>query len=425
VNQTELQTTLTLAGLAYRGFQDVLPGEPHDSIVRSALLAGLEGPDALAPVRDQWRLVWGPVTSRMPLGAFDSSAMFVVQSVAEPHRHVVAVRGTNPVASADWLFGDFWVATTVPWPGASDGAAVSASTALGLAALQQMRSRSGSLVAEVAERTRRRIGGLIDDLVQGGRASVARLGQAQARTRASLEKQVEQVVNFWETSLPERIAVLTNLRSEAEHLSLTPDDLCPRWDTDTPFDGGTTLLTFLRRAAARATVPLDVTVTGHSKGGALAPVVALWLAESRAGHGRPDAQCWDSEGNATVRSVAFAAPTPGNTAFAARLDATLANAVRITNDNDAVTRAWAASDISLIPALYGERSDELKEVVAVLAHSVTALGYAHPTRGVTSFSGDLDDRRLLPVELVHQHMDAYLVHAGLFPTIDALTFFVG
>ena len=41
------------------------------------------------------------------------------------------------------------------------------------------------------------------------------------------------------------------------------------------------------------------------------------------------------------------------------------------------------------------------------------------------FSGVLDDRRPLPVELVHQHMDAYLVHAGLFPTIDALTFFVG
>jgi hypothetical protein len=41
------------------------------------------------------------------------------------------------------------------------------------------------------------------------------------------------------------------------------------------------------------------------------------------------------------------------------------------------------------------------------------------------FSGALDDRRPLPVELVHQHMDVDLVHAGLHPAIDALTFFVG
>src|SRR5262245_3076343 len=172
---TEEQVMLTLAGLAYRGFQDVLPGEPHEYVVRSALRDGLTGAKALAPVRDQWNLVWGPVTSRMPIGAFDSSAMFVVRNVAEPRCLVVSIRGTNPVASVDWLFGDLWVATTIGWPRNGTGAAISSSTALGLSTLQRMRSRTPSIAAEVADAARQRLGGMLDDIVRTGRASLAGL----------------------------------------------------------------------------------------------------------------------------------------------------------------------------------------------------------------------------------------------------------
>jgi hypothetical protein len=43
-----------------------------------------------------------------------------------------------------------------------------------------------------------------------------------------------------------------------------------------------TLFEFL---AARSSTPLRIVVTGHSKGGALAPVLALWLKETQAPHG--------------------------------------------------------------------------------------------------------------------------------------------
>src|SRR5215470_15155227 len=88
------QLMLTLAGLAYRGFQDALPGEPHEVIVRRAVLDGL---GTLAPVQGAWELAWGPVTSPGPIGAFDSSAMYVVRSRVTPRRLIVAVRGTNPI----------------------------------------------------------------------------------------------------------------------------------------------------------------------------------------------------------------------------------------------------------------------------------------------------------------------------------------
>jgi hypothetical protein len=58
------QIMLTLAGLTYRGFQDFLPGDAHEAVVRTAVLDGLQ---TLAPVRSEWELVWGPVTSRVPI----------------------------------------------------------------------------------------------------------------------------------------------------------------------------------------------------------------------------------------------------------------------------------------------------------------------------------------------------------------------
>ncbi len=142
---------LTLAGLAYRGFHDLLRGPAHADVVRRALLDGLH---TMPPLKDEWGLVWGPVTSRSGPDAFDSAAMYVVRNRREPTRYVVAIRGTNPVAASDWLFGDFWVSTTVPWPyaRAADRVAVSASTALGLSKLQTMRAPR---LARTRPRTRR------------------------------------------------------------------------------------------------------------------------------------------------------------------------------------------------------------------------------------------------------------------------------
>ena len=58
---SDSQVMLTLAGLAYRGFHDLLHGKSHADSVQRAVLDGLH---TLAPVRDEWTLVWGPVTSR-------------------------------------------------------------------------------------------------------------------------------------------------------------------------------------------------------------------------------------------------------------------------------------------------------------------------------------------------------------------------
>lgn len=391
---------LTLAGLAYRGFHELLRGAVHADAVRRALLDGLA---SLAPVKDAWSLVWGPVTSRSGPDAFDSAAMYVVRNRREPARYVVAIRGTNPIAASDWLFGDFWVSTTVPWPyaRADDRVAVSASTALGLSKLQAMRSPRLSA----------------DTTTDGDRPPVA---------RDALERQLAAIAAGWDRFVAEPSGwledhVMDRLRTA---VNLPWMDLRPRAVAAAPDDGGALdLLSFLTEEARAAREPLVVTVTGHSKGGALASSVALWLQDALAS---PDAaERWDDGRGACVASYAFAAPTPGNAGFADRIDRVLAGRHHhLRNTNDVVTHAWQVDELERIPTLYAPRRTVLEPLIPVIASRVRALDYRQARAGVTAFAGILDAKRPFAVELVHQHLDAYLAELDLLDErLNARTLF--
>ncbi len=396
---------LTLAGLAYRVFHDLLRGAAHADVVRRALLDGLH---TLPPVKDEWRLVWGPVTSRSGPEAFDSAAMYLVQNRRDPTRYVVAIRGTNPVAASDWLFGDFWVSTTVPWPyaRAADRVAVSASTALGLSKLQTMRAPRLPAEATAAATGRG----------NGDRPPVPReaLESQLAGISAGWSRFVEEPSGWLEDHVMDRLKTAVNLPWM---------DLRPRSLTPAPEDGVVDLLSFLAEEAHAAAAPLDVGVTGHSKGGALATAVALWLKDALAS---PDtAEQWDGRRGARVSCYAFAAPTPGNAAFADRIDRVLASDHHhLRNRHDIVTHAWQVDELERIPDLYAPRRTVLEPLIPVIASRVRGLEYRQARAGVTTFAGTLDAERGFEMEFIHQHMDAYLDELGLLDErVNALTFF--
>ena len=106
------RTMLVLALLAYRGFEKSSLVAPNASVVAEEIAKGLA---TLKILRREWALAWGPVTHRPPLGIFDDSLVYVVRHRAEPSRYVIAVRGTNPISSFDWLFGDLWAGHQTPW----------------------------------------------------------------------------------------------------------------------------------------------------------------------------------------------------------------------------------------------------------------------------------------------------------------------
>ena len=395
------QVTLILAGLAYRGFHDLLRGAAHIDLVRHGLVDGLR---TLAPLKDEWCLVWGPVTSRSGPDAFNSAAMYVVRNRREPARYVVAIRGTNPVAASDWLFGDFWVSTTVPWPYArtADRVAVSASTALDLSKLQTM--RSPRLPPDT-------LAGQGDD-----RPAVSReaLESQLAEITAGWNRFVEEPSGWLEDHVVDRLKTAVNL----PWMDLRPRSLAP-----VPHDGPLDLLTFLAQEARGSDDPLDVTVTGHSKGGALASTVSLWLKDALAS---PDAaEHWDGQRGARVSCYAFAAPTPGNGAFADRIDRVLAgDHHHLRNSNDIVTHAWQVDELTLIPDLYAPRRTVLEPLIPVIAARVRGLDYRQAGAGVTTFAGKLDAGRAFELEFIHQHLDAYLDELDLLgEDLNARTLF--
>jgi hypothetical protein len=413
---------LVLAALTYRGFSDLLRGEPHEGLLRRQISAGLQ---ELGPVRDRWDMVWGPATTMAGV-AFDSSAMYVAESRPVPGRYVVAVRGTNPVSLSDWLLGDFVVNPTVAWPFASDAAAISSSTAFGLRTLLGLESAQTT----VSTRIGASIAGVLDEAAgvarlsaAGAREVLASIQPVQALLHSRLREAFVPVESVLATALSE-LAAAQDLQSVERRLSgfsrVGSSELRPAIRRTWSRDGGRTLVEFLAEQARVR--PVEVIVTGHSKGGALAPALALWLKDAQNGD-----EGWDPSGRSEVGCVTFAAPTPGNAAFARRIDAVLGERhQRIVNTNDVVTHAWAADQLLEIPALFGRRSQPFTRLIDVVARDTKDLQYQHASEGVLTFAGAPVDTRSFAQELIHQHLDAYLDRFGLLSEgISALTFFLG
>jgi triacylglycerol lipase len=89
---------------------------------------------------------------------------------------------------------------------------------------------------------------------------------------------------------------------------------------------------------------LSICTTGHILGGALAPVLALWLKDIQ------DAQL---DKKVHISYVAFAGPTPGNIAFAEYFNQRMGPSfTRIANSLDVVPYAWQTSSLRETFTLY-------------------------------------------------------------------------
>lgn len=455
------QVMLTLAMLSYRAYDDLLPGHLAVPRLRTAIDDGLR---ALAPVRGDWELVWGPASYQAPFTVFDESVMYVVRSLDAP-RYVVAVRGTNPVAVFDWLFGDLWSAVLTPWPFAPAGGdrrpAVSLSTALGLSVLSHL--RSPEIPAEGLDAAWEFVDERLGDPLRGATRTVVRpvsgiIAEALDRLRFDLRADLRRLRHRREELLgadpAERVAGLLALRfSEpaqrilnllAEGRRLLGGD--PHLALLRVMEGslrlrmrlapGTTLTEFLASALASETAPVTVTVTGHSKGGALSSTLALALAQCQ-GEQAPRRWRWDPDRRAQVDCWSFAGPTAGNRAFAEMSDQVLGGRChRVSNRLDLVPHAWAVrpetpteGDLFLeaAPDLYGEavhRIPGLDRLAQAIAADVGHLDYAHVMADARILPGEVDpDRHLFLEQVVYQHMEAYLEMMGLADEMDVDSFF--
>ena len=446
---TETQQMLCLAALTYRDFADVGPASAHAQRLHDDIALKLR---QLEPVKGQWALVWGPASYRSPVSLFDDAAMFVVQNTVRPDQYVVAVRGTNPISAFDWVFGDLWVSGQVPWPfDDSKAARISFSTALGLDILLQLRAGSQPAGAaatawtHLVEHLSDFAGGLKKILLRPVQSDAVRpirekLGQRLAdlmsrRTGLPAQDREAQVKSFQADWLPEvRKGLIDDVAASLSFLGGQPSlHVLALLEKDAwvsaRLEHGNDLLSFLKAAVASASGRVDLVVTGHSKGGALAPTLALWLAETQGS--AAEAYRWDPDQRATVGCYAFAGPTAGNAAFAQRSNERIgARCHRIFNPLDVVPRAWVPQDMRGIGRLYdaavvrpiaglGSLANDIADVV-----ETEKLGYTHIGNDVQELPGALNnDKRDFAAQLVHQHLQAYLDKMGIGAFVSVDTFF--
>ena len=237
--------------------------------------------------------------------------------------------------------------------------------------LQEMRARPLSTAARFAEASVAAVGNPLDRLIRAGRALVTGTAEALGTQASALDAQMEKIVAHWSVDPPGRDAIRQQFQRAAKTVRVSSADLRRKPSPPGASGGGLDLLTFLAQQVAASAEPLEVTVTGHSKGGALAQTVALWLKDSLLS--ADPAEHWDGGRRPRIICHAFAGPTPGNAAFADRIDRTLgADHHHLRNTNDLVTRGWQVSDLREIPTLYGTRTAALAPLLPGVIADVRA-----------------------------------------------------
>ncbi|HXW22575.1 MAG TPA: hypothetical protein VEK14_06660 [Rhodomicrobium sp.] len=389
------RTMLTLAAITYRGINLILP-EPLKLVHLRALMD--ECMAKFSPVKDKWKIVWGPVSFSATSPGFDDALMYVAQNSDDASELAVAIRGTNPLSVSDWVFGDLMVTGVVPWTYAKTaGAMISASAAIGLGVLQQMRWNDAEITASLRATAAASTGGL----------------STASRKPASNEAWGGLLKARLSSSSPS--SLLETITDDAKSLVGNFNPLALLGKGAAQPQAGTDLKSLLKSHVTSHPAP-RIYVTGHSKGGMLSAVLALWLADTR-GPQSLAAEVWDPGSKAVVYSYSFAGPTAGNAALAAHFDDVLGRtSVRVWNTLDVVPRAFVPDDMNQIPALYnlsGLEKDAADRLVRIVADEVRALGYRQTCGQGTALNCALVPNLTFPLQVIHQHLDSYLDKLGL------------
>lgn len=187
---------------------------------------------------------------------------------------------------------------------------------------------------------------------------------------------------------------------------------------------GLTLPEFLR-AAVRGQAAVQVETTGHSLGGALSPVLALWLADQQ---GTPAG--WDPRGVATVSTMPTAGATPGNLDFANYYDGRLGtNTQRFINSLDPIPHFWNLETMSQVNTLYAPAIPEsagIDNLVKLAAAVAANGGYAPIIPAASPIAGTINVSIINPVvsaesnffaQMGYQHTTAYYLAFGLASSV--------
>lgn len=100
----------------------------------------------------------------------------------------------------------------------------------------------------------------------------------------------------------------------------------------------------VRDVVTEADGRITIITGGHSQGGSLSPLVALWLIDIQ--------DSWDPRGLADISSWPFAGPSPGNQVFADYYDERVPNTTSVINPLDIAVKFYNEGDLKTLEKLY-------------------------------------------------------------------------
>ena len=178
-------------------------------------------------------------------------------------------------------------------------------------------------------------------------------------------------------------------------------------------NAGRSLRDFLSRLPAR---PIELNLTGHSLGGALAPTLALWLKDIQ--------WFWNPGGNVQISALPSAGPSAGNRAFSLYSDRTVTTR-RFVSSLDVVPHAWNEHTLRQLKNLYAPSipEDPFMDGLIDWAMQAAAAGDYLSVRPnsppiPSEINQEIVDANFPPfinyfIQMAYQHVEAYIKYFGL------------
>ena len=161
---------------------------------------------------------------------------------------------------------------------------------------------------------------------------------------------------------------------------------------------------------------IELNVTGHSLGGALAPTLALWLKDIQ--------WFWNAAGNVQITAMPSAGPSAGNSAFSHYSDRTVTTR-RFVNSLDVVPHAWNEQTLGQLKTLYAPSIPEDPFMDGLIGWAMQAaatgdyLSVQPNSPPIPSeINQEIIDPNLPPfinyfIQMAYQHVEAYMKYFGL------------
>ena len=188
---------------------------------------------------------------------------------------------------------------------------------------------------------------------------------------------------------------------------------------------GQTLAAYLESITTNG--PVNISFTGHSLGGAIAPALALWFKQAQGNVQIPQNSlfypmpAWDVNSVATISCVSLVGATPGDKVFSGYFQQLLGSDYdRIYNTNDTVPYGFAG--LSQLPGLYLPTLPMTTAEQAALTGLEAKVKLAQTTNGsaytvlpnANPFTGALNSScTSYAAEALYQHIAAYEQQFGL------------